>query len=51
MVISILLKTGTVEFFKHLNIDLIAKKQLFKIKILNDIDFFLIIIYIQVGNG
>ena len=46
MVISNLLKNGMVKFLKNLQIGLIAKKHFFQIKILNDNNFFLFIIYI-----
>ena len=48
MVISILLKIGTVKFLKNLHIDLITKKLFFQIKKLNESNFFLIIIYILI---
>ena len=48
MVISTLLKNGTVKFLKNLHIGLIAKKLFFQIKILNDNNFFLVIINILV---
>ena len=48
MVISILLKIGTVKFLKNLHIDLITKKLIFQIRKLNESNFFLIIIYILI---
>ena len=48
MVISTLLKNGTVKFLKNLHIGLIVKRLFFQIKILNDNNFFLVIIYILV---
>ena len=48
MVISILLKIGTVKFLKNLHINLITKKLFFQIKKLNESNFFLIIIYILI---
>ena len=48
MVISTLLKNGTVKFLKNLHIGLIAKKLFLQIQILNDNNFFLVIIYILV---
>ena len=48
MVISILLKIGTVKFPKNLHIGLITKKLFFQIKKLNESNFFLIIIYILI---
>ena len=46
MVISILLKIGTVKILKNLHIVLIVKKQIFQIKLLNHINFFPIKIFI-----
>ena len=46
MVISILLKIGIVKFLNNLHTALIVKKQIFLIKILNEINFFKILIYI-----
>ena len=48
MVISVLLKIGTVKFLKNLHIDFITKKLFFQIKKLNESNFFLIIIYILI---
>ena len=48
MVISTLLKIGMVKFLKNLHTVLIVKKQIFQIKILNEINFCLIIIYILI---
>ena len=48
MVISILLKIGTVKFLKNFHIDLITKKLIFQIKKLNESNFVLIIIYILI---
>ena len=47
-VISALLKNGTVKFLKNLHISLTTKKLFFQIKLLNDNNFFLIIIFILV---
>ena len=46
MVISILLKIDIVKFLNNLHTALIVKKQIFLIKILNEIKFFKILIYI-----
>ena len=48
MAIFTLLKNGMVKFLKNLHMGLIAKKLFFQIKILNDNNFFLIIIFILV---
>ena len=48
MVISIFLKISTVKLLKNLHIILIVKKQFFQMKILNKINFFLIIICILI---
>ena len=46
MVISILLNTGEVKFLKTWHFVSIVKIAIFQIKILNEINFFLILIYI-----
>ena len=46
MVISIFLNIGTVKFLKTLQTVFIVSKQIFQIKILNEINLLLIIIYI-----
>ena len=48
MVISILLNTGKVNFLKIIHSVLIAKKQIFQLKILDEINSFLIRIYILI---
>ena len=48
VVISTLLKIGMVKLLKNFHIALIVKKQIFQTKILNGINFFLIIIYIYI---
>ena len=48
MVISILLHISKVEFLKIIHIILIAKKQIFQVIILDDINSFLIRIYILI---
>ena len=48
MVISTLLKIGIVKLLKNLHTILIVKKQIFQIKILNEVNFFLIIICILI---
>ena len=48
MVISTLLKIGMVKLLKNLHTILIVKKQIFQIKILNEVNFFLIIICILI---
>ena len=45
MVISIFLNIGTVKFLKTLHTVFIVWKQIFQIKIFNEINFLLIIIY------
>ena len=47
MVISILFKIGIVKILKFLHTVLIDKKQIFQMKILDEINFFIIIILIQ----
>ena len=48
MVISTLFKIGMVKLLKNFHTALIVKKQIFQTKILNGINFFLIIIYILI---
>ena len=48
MAIYILLKIEMMKFLKKLYIGLIVKNELFEIEISNDINFFLIIIYILI---
>ena len=45
IVISILLKIGIVKFLKNLHIGLIAKKQIFQIKIINKVIIYILIQY------
>ena len=49
MVISTLLKIGMVKLLKNFHTALIVKKQIFETKILNGINFCLIIIYIYIN--
>ena len=44
-IISILLKIGIVKFLKNLHIGLIAKKQIFQIKITNKVIIYILIQY------
>ena len=48
MMISILLNIGTLKFVKTLHTPLIVKKHKSQIKILDEINFFLIIIYMLI---
>ena len=50
MVISILFNIAIVNFFKTLHTVLIVKKQIFRIEVLDEINFFLIITYILIQN-
>ena len=49
MLVPILLNTGIVEFLKTLPTVLIVKMKIFQIKILNEINFCLVIIYVLIN--